>query len=297
MSGSMPCEKISPTAKVVAFLRSFTDIPYTRALSDKSNAEEAAREIFKKHNVELDDFLWLVPVIEARHKSIENLLRVLYITLEQDYGDIVVDLASGFSPTGMIFSRDPKINYLEVDLPDVIEEKRAIVRDIISVKSRPNLQFVSANILDDSCFEEIEKKLSAGPVALICEGLLPYFNCEEKNILTKNIRYLLMKRGGTWITPDISSKERIKMILQTDPNLAKVLDFFSGMSHCNIEANSFATLDDARTFFRGNGFKITEWKQCEIVPKLRSLSLLSDTEIKNIKAMLERGYIWTMELF
>lgn len=279
--------KISPTAKGVAYFRALADIPYSQAIADACKAREEIQKIF---GVDVSNLLWLAPVIEARSKSIDSLVS------KYEHANIV-ELASGFSPRGLIFSRNPKINYLEVDLPDVIEEKRAIVRDIISVKSRPNLQFVSANILDDSCFEEIEKKLSAGPVALICEGLLPYFNCEEKNILTKNIRYLLMKRGGTWITPDISSKERIKMILQTDPNLAKVLDFFSGMSHCNIEANSFATLDDARTFFRGNGFKITEWKQCEIVPKLRSLSLLSDTEIKKIKAMLERGYIWTMELF
>lgn len=296
MSGSMPCEKISPTAKVVAFLRSFTDIPYTRALSDKSNAEEAAREIFKKHNIELDDFLWLVPVIEARHKSIENLLRVLYITLEQDYGDIVVDLASGFSPTGMIFSRDPNINYLEVDLPEIIEEKEVIVRSIVEAE-RPNLQFMAANVLDDRCFMNIENILGEGPVIVVCEGLLPYFNLEEKAMLANRIFSILDKKGGIFITPDISSKERLKAMLELEPKLVKAMEIFSGVTQRNLIDNSFESPDEAKSFFCEIGFnKIFELKLSELGLSLSSMPAISDTYQMKANAILKISKIWAMKL-
>lgn len=291
MSKNASCENISPTAKVVAFLRSFTDIPYTRALSEKSNAEEAAREMFKRHDIELDDFLWLVPVIEARHKSIEYFLSMLL--KQQDHGDYVVDLASGFSPTGLIFSRDPNIGYMEIDLPEIIEEKEMIVRGIIE---RPNLEFMVANVLDDQCFKKIENILGETPVIMICEGLLPYLTLEEKAILANRIFSKLSKGGGIFITPDISSKERLKTMLDLEPKLVKAMEIFSGVTQRNLFDNSFESSDTARDFFREIGFRnISERKLSELGLSLSSMPAASIDRSK-ANTILNLSKIWAMEL-
>lgn len=290
MNENASCEKISPTAKVVAFLRSFTDIPYVRVLSDKSNAEEIAREMFKKHNIELDDFLWLVPVIEARHKSMDYFLSLF---LDVGCGDIVVDLASGFSPMGLIFSRDPNINYLEVDLPEIIEEKETIVRSIVEAE-RPNLQFMAANVLNDW---NIEKIIGEGQVIVICEGLLPYFNLEEKAILANRIFSILDKRGGIFITPDISSKERLRTMLKLEPKLVKAMEIFSGVTQRNLVDNSFESPDDAKDFFREFGFKnISERKLSELRLSLSSMPTIGDIAGSKANTILKISKIWAMKL-
>lgn len=292
MKGSVSCEKISPTAKVVAFLRSFTDIPYVRVLSEKSNAEEAAREIFKKHDIELDDFLWLVPVIEARHKSMEYFLSTL---LNIGYADYVVDLASGFSPMGLICSRDLNLDYLEVDLPEIIEEKEAIVRSIIETK-RPNLQFMAANVLDDQCFVNIENILGEGPVIVICEGLLPHFNLEEKAILANRIFSILDKKGGIFITPDVSSKERMETMISLEPKLVKAMEIFSGVTQRNLIDNSFESPDDANAFFHEIGFRtISERKLSELGLSLSSMPAVNIDRSK-VNTILKISKIWVMEL-
>jgi len=38
-------EKISPTAKLVAYLRAFTDIPYAKEIARESGAEKAFHEL------------------------------------------------------------------------------------------------------------------------------------------------------------------------------------------------------------------------------------------------------------
>lgn len=285
------CEKISVTAKFVAFFRAFAGIPYSQAIAEKCGASEAVRQILGN---DLNNFLWLTPMIESRSVSVDYLVR-RYIARHDNVKNIV-NLASGFSPHGLICTRDRQINYLEIDLPKIIEEKEIIVRDIVGADKRSNLKFLAANVLSSFCFEEIEKNLGDGPVIIICEGLLPYFNALEKETLAKNIRYLLMKRDGVWITPDISSKERLKIILQMDPKLVKIMEVFSGVTGRDLEANSFDLTDDIRTFFKRFGFSIKEWKQCDIVQELHSLSLLSDIDKKKAIVILEKGRVWAMEL-
>lgn len=288
--------KISPTAKGVAYFRSLAGIAYSVEIARACDAKKVVREMF---DIDASKLMWMAPIIESRYKSIDHAVRE-YIVHHRHVRNIV-ELASGLSPRGLICTKDYNINYIEIDLQDILNEKKKIVKNILSCDfcggiSRPNLKFIEGNVLHRETFDNLEIRLEEGPIVFICEGLLPYFSYKEKTILIKNIIHLLKKHGGVLITPDISSKERIKVMLQMDPNLAKAIEFLSGVTHCDIEANSFLSLNEARNFFGDNGFNVTEYRQCDIVPNLRSLSLVSDVEMPKVKAMLERGYIWAMEL-
>ena len=69
-------EKISPTALMVAYARQFTDIPYSKELSQLVNAEafveqlEAAVEQFEGHK--LDKPVETAALFEARYKGINQ---------------------------------------------------------------------------------------------------------------------------------------------------------------------------------------------------------------------------------
>jgi len=144
-------EKVIPTAWMVAYRRTFSDIPYSQEIFDKleeirkrDKLEDIPSELKKPE---------LAPQFEARHKLIDRLI-------SQSNTGQVLELASGFSSRGLVMSKDNGINYVEMDLPSVIQEKKQIVGEIALEESSnvpSNLYFVPGNVLDFESFERAVK--------------------------------------------------------------------------------------------------------------------------------------------
>jgi O-methyltransferase involved in polyketide biosynthesis len=111
-------EKIIPTAWLVAFRRTFSDIPFSKEIFTELDT------LRKTHFLEITDELLepkFSPQFEARHKIIDRLI------LTQSANQIL-EIAAGFSGRGMTMSENSSIKYVEFDLPDVIKDKKIIAK-------------------------------------------------------------------------------------------------------------------------------------------------------------------------
>ena len=278
-------DRISPTAKFVAHLRTFTDIPFSERIAVACGAKEVFCQIVGDR---ANDLPWIAPIIEMRYKSVDVLLR--------QYGyTSILELAAGVSPRGLIWTENPGITYLLTDLPEILAESKSILMGILDGQPRKSLSWLPMNVLNEVDFVAAENFFGTKSIAVINEGLLPYLNREEKAQVAGNIRRLLTKHGGVWITPDVLSSDRIKAVLERDPTLAKLLEAFYGFTGQNLESNSFATLEEAEQFFIEIGFRVRKYNQHELVPCLSSLDK-TNTDPTKIKGMLERGRVWAMEV-
>jgi len=143
-------EKVIPTAWMVAYRRTFSDIPYSKEIFDKleeirkrNNYEDIPSELKKPE---------LSPQFEARHKLIDKLIY-------QNNSAQILELASGFSSRGLIMSLKDNFNYVEFDLDLVISSKIQIVTEILSqndLKIPQNLHFFAGNALN---FEDMKNSL------------------------------------------------------------------------------------------------------------------------------------------
>ena len=70
-------EKISPTAKLIAYLRTFTDIPFTKEIAAKSGAEKTFHELADES---AKSMIRLAPMWEARYKVTNRILAERGIT-------------------------------------------------------------------------------------------------------------------------------------------------------------------------------------------------------------------------
>ncbi len=275
---------ISPTAKLVAYLRTFTDIPYSIEIAHACDAQKVFEEMVGENP---QDFLWVAPMIEMRYKSIE--------AISQEYDSRnVVELASGVSPRGLVWSDDIYCTFLETDLPEMLVEKIKMTGKILAGKARGNLQLLSVNAVNDRDFRGIDAFFDEGPIMVLNEGLLPYLDHEEKNKVAQNILRLLKKRGGVWITPDVSSNDRIKELAQLDPKIGQVIQTISGRTGRDLQNNSFGSMEEAERFFTNIGFKLTKFNQRDLVPKISSLDKV-EVDKKKLDAMTEHGSVWVME--
>jgi O-methyltransferase involved in polyketide biosynthesis len=273
MAERPPHELISPTAWSVAERRSFTDIPLAREILD-AIAAMAGDASFPKVPAGAQN----TPVFEARYKLTNRLLAESGIRQ-------VIELAAGFSPRGMTLTADPAIRYVELDLPDIAAKKRAMLETFIAhsvIGPRPNLQIAAANVVAEGALLLAIRDFAPAPVAVINEGLLRYLTFPEKESVARNVRSVLERFGGLWITPDIRG---ISGLQNERAAVAQLLTKLTGQP---LEATLFRDEAHALAFFESLGFTVERHPLTEAADELVSPRRLALSAEAVAKALGER---------
>jgi O-methyltransferase involved in polyketide biosynthesis len=231
--------RVSVTALVPALARGeFTDIPW---------AKEMLACLRAKGSI-LSDGPWnerapseFAPFFESRFKAVNRILE------EQGFTQIL-ELAAGFSPRGMDLAQRG-IVYVEADLAESIVLKREVVTAVLG-QVPANLHLCPASVLDRAQLSACCAAFVDRPVAVTTEGLLRYFTFGEKTQLAGNVRDILSRYGGLWITTDIHLRHWAQ---RRGPINRKTETERFGRS---LDPNYFDDLEHARTFFEGCGFQV-----------------------------------------
>lgn len=248
---------ITPTAWMIAYIRTLTDIPYATEIFDEferlrqSQGEGPVPEELKQSDI--------APQIEARYKIIDR-------EIKRNGAKQILEIASGLSPRGLDLSKDPSYHYVEFDLPAITKQKEEIAR--ILGGQRANLTFRSGNALDPHDLEEAVKFFDkAKPLIITNEGLLRYLNMEEKAIVAKNVLSILSDFEGVWITPDITlRKVLLADRLATDGQVDKIMKD----TGVDMSKNRFETAEEAQKFFENLGFSVERYGFDEMASELVS---------------------------
>ena len=251
--------KVAPTAWGVSYLRTFSDIPLSQEFFDALNGHlqaqgqsDIATRASRDH---------LAPQLEARYKLVDNL--ILEVGNSQ-----VVELASGVATHGINLSRsDPSLSYVEVDLPDVVKEKRAIIEEV-GVAVPANLTIVEGDALSE---DDVRKAIAgfdaAKPLTVVNEGLMRYLTFDEKTVLAQTVHKLLSEYGGVWVNPDISLRQALAREDVVARGHTKGLKQTTGI---DIDKNVFEDEQHAKEFFEALGFAVERHSFLEVTDQLVS---------------------------
>lgn len=271
------------TAIYVALARTYTDIPFSNQifdiLSTLKNSQYSryipfAKQIFLPQRV---------PFFEARYKLIDKLIY-------QSGINHIIEIASGLSPRSLNMTLNRSIEYIEIDLPEMIDEKTRIIKAILpqdDSSSMVNLKLYAGNALDRRQLMRAISRNSSGPIAIITEGLLRYLTREEQTTLSSNIHHALGTFGGIWLTSDIETRS------VTDATTRNRRRLLSRLTRTNIEQNIFEDTVSAMEFFYQCGFNVHTHPFTDIIQYLVSPSLLGITEDTLLK---EIGHRVVLEL-
>lgn len=206
----------------------------------------------------------------------------------------VLELAAGLSPRGINKTADPAVNYVELDLPNMCREKKNIIETLVSsgkLAERPNLHLSGGSALNMTDLNEAASGFSEDrPVTIINEGLMRYLNMDERATLAKNVRTLLGKFGGAWITPDISLKKVFEQEnLHDSGHVAKI----SRLTGSAIMANRFENVEAAKDFFGSFGFNIKTHSWLEVTDQLTS-PIAAQVTTQEVEAMNRPPILFVM---
>jgi O-methyltransferase involved in polyketide biosynthesis len=139
------------------------------------------------------------------------------------------------------------------------------------------------------------------PIAFIHEGLLVYFTHEERLIFGENVRRLLERKGGVWISPDLMYKDLMKRRIESrPPERRKVVELclaaIHGISERNMLENSFENEADADRFFDELGFSIEKHRRYDGGYKIFSLENVLPEQRDEVLDTHRKGDIYITRL-
>ena len=287
----MPADSslISVTAKVAAYYRQFSDIPFAREVANRIGADAAFDRIVREHGLERDKLTFYAPMFEARYKSLTQLL--------QAGAPQVLELASGYSLRGLDVTRGGEIRYVETDLPDVVAEKLRLLEDVRQhhgIAPSPQHVVTVADALDLDQVRAAAAVLDTRqPLTILCEGLIMYLSKQETEQLATHIHRLLREfAGGRWITPDFTFRVEAKDL---PPERVRLREAITGVTQRQIDASAFEDSHDLAAFLGRVGFSVQVRSQIDETPSFSSIEALglSPALLERWRAVLR---VWVMTL-
>ncbi|BAZ13046.1 hypothetical protein NIES4071_48800 [Calothrix sp. NIES-4071] len=276
-------DKISPTAIMVAELRQFTDIPYSKEIAQLVNAQAVVEKLIENNlNRPVEVGVWL----EGRYKSVNKLI---------GQATQIIELASGLQPRGMVMTENPDIIFIESDLPGILSQKQEIVKKLIG--NRPNYHLIPINVTSDPSQFPLHANYldTQKPVVITCEGLMMHLTFAEKQMVFKNIREMLEIYGGMWITPDLNDKVGLNKMRSFSPGLQNISRTTAEITGRNVDDYLFENPDHVKQFAQLQGFTIDSYNMLEIIDSLTCLEPLKiDVEIA--KSMLANAFVSVLKL-
>lgn len=236
---------ISPSARLLLALRAATTLPYARAaalrlLGADGLAEEEAR-------------LAALPGTSLRRFHHEQRFRSIDTLLTHVGAKAVVELAGGLSFRGLALVEREAVTFVDTDLPEMIETKRALIAELGTAPRVGELRLEALDATDAAALRATVDTLPPGPVAVVNEGLLMYLDVDEKRRLATSIRAALTSRpGSAWITADIYFR------VPHDPRIFRDPKVVAFLAQHNVEANKFADAAEAEALFTSAGLAIRE---------------------------------------
>ena len=231
---------ISQSAEWLALTRATTTIPFARAAAVLlfgepivRRAEAAVANLGEQR----------VGHFERRYRSIDQGLEIV------GHRNIV-EIGAGLSFRGLAMAQSPEIHYLDTDLPELLAVKADLVTRLDHPPLHGTLRLEPLDALTPGALVGAVRRMPAGPVAIVNEGLLMYLDAGEKERLATNIRSILQERTGSrWITADcyVRDGERPTAL---DPEVERFV------ADQRVEEQKFASWESAERFFEMQGFAI-----------------------------------------
>ena len=286
----MPADSslISVTAKIAAYYRQFSDIPFAQEVAERIGADAAFDQILREHGLEREKLTFYAPMFEARYKSITQLIL-------QSGASQVLELASGYSLRGLDLTRSGAIRYVETDLPNVVAAKLRLLEDVRqhhAILRSSHHVVTAADALD---LDEVRSSAAvldrSRTLTILCEGLIMYLSKEQTEQLATNIRRLLGEfAGGSWITPDFTFSVEARDL---PPERVRLREAITGVTQRQVDASAFEDGHDLAACLGRVGFDVRVRSQIDETPSFSSIQTLglSPASIERLRGVLR---VWVM---
>lgn len=251
--------------------------------------------IFGKRN--LVDYARL-EMVNSIYQEMTYLATVQYV--QQNNYKNIFDLGGGYSPRAIVFSREGR-KYFNGELMAVAVTADRIMKKIIEPQYHKNFVYDEVLVEDKDAYLRAIQNFD-GKVCFVEQGLMIYLNEDRLISMCENIRDVLKKNGGCYITSDLSTRELFKDIAaalygedQTKLIYDETKDMYEELFDSLLNEETFDyQLETIEYAEKELGFKIKQVPLLTDSSKLNCLKKLSPAQAEKIKKIAEKKYLWVI---
>lgn len=233
-------------------------------------------------------------------------------TIEETGIDNIFDLPCGYSQRVFEMLELGK-TYVGGDLPAVIDSFVPVVNQMLTDEEKKRSAF---KVTDVTSYESLEKAVAHidGPICIPMEGLTVYLNKEEKTRLISNMKRLLTKKGGCWLSADVETmayyRAGIGAVAESKEDgqqmIKAFLTAFSSQSDSDIQGavlierkdknasglNGGFDLDAMEKLYNAYGLKVEKVPYYRDDLELKMFSKLTPEQTAKLKTLIKQVHIW-----
>ena len=236
-------------------------------------------------------------VVEAKYRTMCGLI-------EASGYRINVDLPCGYTPKALHLTAKG-LRFIGLDLPIVAGEAGPILSTLADHPERMRFEGVDATNPDSlaAALRDVRE-----PICLTTEGMMMYFTDSEVNAVIANVRSLLERHGGCWITPDPEYILQFILTFRTvlgEAAVQKLMasrDAAAGQSDAGSLINAFivnpmdvsASVERVAALLAAHGLKARRVNLAEHMPELAVYRKLTAEKVEAFKGAMRGCHYWVI---
>lgn len=192
----MSLARIAPTAHYTAYAWHRLGFPHAEHF-----ATATGRRLFWSFRLAGEWVAAVHPTVPSMIQYLELRHRCIELALEEARPDRIVEIGAGLSRRGLTWAADRDVDYVEVDLPHMVDAKRAIIEERVPAdvraRARGRLRHEAVDVLGSGFEDWLGAALEgAESPMVIAEGVLGYFELEERAKVARAVARALQGRGA-----------------------------------------------------------------------------------------------------
>ena len=212
----------------------------------------------------------------------------------------ILDVGGGYSPRAVVFAKEGR-KYFGAELAAVAVAASGVMDKVLDKNSRANVDY------DEVLVEDSQAMLAAadtfdGKICIVEQGLMIYLDQDRLADYYENLRDIMKKHGGCFITSDMATRELFKDIAaaiygedQVELLYAETKDMYEELFDSLINEENFDNQLDALEYAKEDlGLKIERVPLLSDTSKLDCLKGLSSEQAEKIKQICEKNYLWVI---
>ena len=285
-----PSSAVSYTAPITLYWLAKAGVPEAVEYVQYIDAEK----ILKSENISQYERVERINRIyqEIRYTSLNDFIE------SENYTNIM-DLGCGVSPRCLYCARKG-INYVGTDLSDVVEVLNFYAPNFVKDDMRKYIRFAVADATNRGEMINAAKSLD-GKICIVEEGLLMYLSRDQQKAMLENIRDILKKNGGVFVTSDFVAGDIFMSINRTiygDEDALVVAKetqkVYEDLSKVFFNDTIFKTKEEAVKFIEEVGLKVEMRPLFTGMPNIISIRDLNNRDIENINALMQQKLLWVI---
>ena len=285
-----PSSAVSYTAPITLYWLAKAGVPEAVEYVQYIDAEK----ILKSENISQYERVERINKIyqEIRYASLNNFIE------SENYTN-VMDLGCGVSPRCLYMARKG-INYVGTDLSDVVEVLNFYAPNFVKDDMKKYIRFAVADAADRDEMMNAAKSLN-GKICIVEEGLLMYLSHDQQKAMLKNIRDILKKNGGVFVTSDFVAGDIFMSINRTiygdEDSLVVAKEtqkVYEDLSKVFFNDTIFKTKEEAVKFIEEAGLKVETRPLFTGAPNVISIRDLNSRDIESINALMQQKLLWVI---